>query len=189
MSQLRLVTVIFGCIVCVVVFGQIVIAQESLPNPNAQKSLPLLGALDPPRRTTRQAPQDSTIDDWLNGKFSPEAYKLNKDDDDETRLKKQRINAALMETGHYKRLNDAGVETLDTAIESQQRLLAAQLDLHTNPQMIVSVLQQALKAAKQTEAVVKGRFNEGADVNIQQVGQATYHKLDVEIKLLHAQKK
>ncbi|MEQ1906855.1 MAG: hypothetical protein ABL888_21915 [Pirellulaceae bacterium] len=107
----------------------------------------------------------------------------------ETRLKKQRINVALMERDHFAKLMDAGVSTLDVAMESQKRLLEAQLDFHTDPREIVAVWQQALESAKNVEVVVRRMHHGGSDVTVQQVGQATFNRLDFELKLLQAKRK
>jgi hypothetical protein len=137
----------------------------------------------------RRAANQNMLNDWLSGKFSPAQYKVEPSDGPITRLQKQRINAAMMELDHFKKLQHAGVSPLDEVTASQQRLLEAQLDYHTVPGEIVSVLQAALKTAEQTETIVKSRFDDGADVTWQQVAQATGNRLKMELELRRAKKK
>ncbi len=137
----------------------------------------------------RHATQDDLFDEWKNGKYSPAIYQINPGDDLETRLKKQRINMALMEKNHLTKLLEAGVQSLDVTFESQKRLLEAQLDFHTEPKEIVFALQQAFESSTQVEAIVRNMYQEKADVNIQQVGQAMYNRLGCELKLLRTKKK
>ena len=62
------------------------------------------------------------------------------------------------------------------------------LDFHTKAEEIVLVLEQAFETAKINEANVKGQVNAGANVTFQQVGAATFNRLDIEIQLLRARK-
>ena len=138
---------------------------------------------------TKQDRRNDSIEQRINGKFSPEIYKVKNEDSEEVRLKKQRINAALMEMAHYEEIVGPRLQLLDTILQSQDRLLRAQLDFHTKPEEIVRVLRQALEFAKKMEAIILDQFEEGANVDSQMLGQAIYNRLDREIELRRAIKK
>ncbi len=73
----------------------------------------------------KQDGQNDSIEQWINGKFSPDIYKVNNEDSEEVRSKKQRINAALMEMAHYEEIVGPRLQLLDTILQSQDRLLRA----------------------------------------------------------------
>lgn len=209
MSRLILLLIFSGWFACVLGFGQIVSAQnlESLPNPDEPGNLvqdelkriqkPLEGLRpdqqSPERNPIGNSPQRRkrtiSIIDWLTETFGPDVYKSDSGDDELTRLKKERINTCLVEMGHFKRLRNVGVESLDIELECQERLFKAQLDFHAKPKEIIAVLERAVESAKLSETILKDQFDAGSDVNIAQVSRSKYFRLDCEINLLKAKQK
>ena len=126
------------------------------------------------------------IDEW--GAESPEPYQVKPEDDQETKLKKQKVNVARMELKFSERAYRAGKDPIKFVAAAQQRLIKAQLDILTKPDEIVSVHEQSLEMAKGVEAYYLANLRAGT-ISTDYVAQAIYFRLNAELELLRAKKK
>lgn len=150
--------------------------EHSIPaGPSLQSIPPLVG--------------DRIFERWIAGEFSPDRYRIRDQDSQEVRLQKQRINMALLEDNHFRQLMSEGIATLEQVQKTNARVLSAKLDFETDHRRRIEAIESALKSARESEQIVESQYREGADVNVQQVAEAKYYRIDLELKLLREQQR
>ena len=116
-------------------------------------SLPDLSSLPPlGSRTEHFQRNDDVLKKIIDGKYSPEIYRVNDDDDDEKRLSKQQINCLYAECAMFQARFEQGAGTLDAlVVDARRRLGDAKLEFHVEPEEKRKVLTEPLEDAKKLE--------------------------------------
>jgi exonuclease VII small subunit len=96
-----------------------------------------------------------------------------------------RYKAASDEVAALLPLFEGGRVAIDDVLESIYRRSIAGVEVARTPAARLKYLQNTLRAAKEVEAVVRGKFDQGSEPP-QQMNRATYDRLEVEIALVRA---
>lgn len=97
----------------------------------------------------------------LLGISPPELYKVEQDDDVETRLMKERINCLYAEREIHRQRYTSGANTLVFYIDAQKRLLNAQLEFEEDPKRQRELFTEQLRLAKDMEDRDLQKFRSG----------------------------
>jgi hypothetical protein len=124
---------------------------------------------------------------WL----PPAAFKENPDDDELTRLLKERYRTAAEEVATVAFHVVQGVgdtsASLQRLSDAESRASRAALELCQTSAQRIAVLQKVLEARKRTEAYCKERYEAGADPAYA-LPLARYERLEAEIALVRAKR-
>ena len=100
------------------------------------------------------------LNELLNGKSGP--YQVLEDDDDETRLLKQRINIAQTNLSQILKVNTySGTYSIEALVDAQEKLLMSQLEFLKDPVQVHSAIKKALETYKQIEDQTRIQFESG----------------------------
>jgi hypothetical protein len=132
-----------------------------------------------------QAPKGD--DDW---KLTVHKADVNDGDDDETRLLKQRYNAALLEWESVSALVPLGqITAADVELQScLRRVITAGLDLHRSGRERLELLGEYVRVATLSEEATEAAFTNGR-ASSQERQRARYYRLDAELALVREKKR
>jgi outer membrane protein TolC len=105
-----------------------------------------------------------------------------------TTLLKERVEVAKTEFDSHNQEFLAGRGTLDILFGAGKRLLQAQRELSEKKEDQIAALEAYLKITQSIEEVNQARFNAGR-INISDMAEAKYYRLEAEIWLERARAK
>lgn len=124
---------------------------------------------------------------WL----PPAAFKETSDDDELTRLLKERYRTAVEEVAIVAAVVVQGIGDTSVSLrqlsDAESRASRAALELCQTSTQRIAVLQKVLEARKRTEAYCKERYEAGSDP-AHAFSLARYERLDAEIALARAKR-
>lgn len=126
----------------------------------------------------------------IDGKYAPDIYRINADDDDERRLIKQQINCLYAEYSDFKSpagFGAVGEGFIENFLDVSRRLSDARLAYHSDPEERRKIMSEQLKDAKLLEAMCAARLSIGTD-SMGRAAKVAYFRIKVELALLHLEK-
>jgi hypothetical protein len=111
-------------------------------------------------------------------------------DDDETRLLKERYNAALDEWESLSGLVAIGqITAADVELQAcLRRVVTAGMELHRGGKDRLKLLEECVRIAKVSQDATEAAFGAGR-ISSQERHRARYHRLDVELALVREKKR
>lgn len=111
------------------------------------------------------------------------AVKIEQGDSELRKLMKERYNSSIEVVHGLMARFQSGSESVQFFVESQQKMVAAGLDLEIDQKARIAILEEGVRLAKLTEQILKTELEAGKLARWK-VDYATYVRADMEIKLL-----
>jgi outer membrane protein TolC len=108
--------------------------------------------------------------------------KIDQADDELTKLRKERFNAATAVLDFRGREFTAGRGTLDILLEAMDMVAQAQAALSNDPKQHLATLEKVLEVAREVDKINEARFNAGR-ISVADQQQSRYKRLDYEIRV------
>ena len=128
---------------------------------------------------------NDAISKLLNGEPGP--YMVKPEDDEQTKLLKQRVNIARIELLEIEKTGSWG-KPPEFTIGTHKRVLNAQIELFdylNQPEDALSALNESLDRARRLEREMTKEWGEGK-ISTGDVSQVIYFRLGIELKILRA---
>ena len=140
------------------------------------------------KKEEKEKPYTGWMLDAINGANSPEQYRVKKEDDAETRLKKQYINAIYTQLRSIQRRVQAGEANVVFLLEAYQQLLEAQDELFANDlDQRINAAEDMLQYAKSLETQMR-QLTEAAVSRPDDWAKAVAYRLKCQLHLLRLEK-
>ena len=126
--------------------------------------------------------------DAINGANSPERYRVKKEDDPESRLKKQLVNAIYTEVEYLGSRYESGTIALTSLLEAQGRLLKSQDDFYADDlDQRIEVAKEMVQLAKKLETAIRQK-TEAAVSRPDEWAKAVAYRFKCQLHLLRLEK-